>query len=100
VSDAWTVQLPEGAREPFEVYVNGVMQRRDVDYAVEGRTLRFSRPLAQEGKLGALRWLSMFLGIAGTYRKHDTVDVVFQVGSRRTVATGLPIVPPGPPDAA
>jgi len=90
----WSVSLPEGAREPFEVYVNGVPQRRGADYELDGRTLRFSRPLAEEGKLGFWRWLSMFLGVAGTYRKHDTVDVVYEVDGRRVVATGLRVLPP------
>jgi hypothetical protein len=35
----------------------------------------------------------MFLGIAGTYRKNETVDVVYEAGGRRTVATGLPHAP-------
>ena len=86
--------LPDGAGEPFEVYVNGVLQHRGADYEVDGQTLCFLRPLAQEGKLGAMRWASMFLGIAGTYRKNDSVDVVFQAGGRRVVATGLKVVPP------
>jgi hypothetical protein len=34
----------------------------------------------------------MLLGIAGTYRQNDSVDVVYQSGGRRQVATGLPIV--------
>ena len=34
----------------------------------------------------------MFLGIAGTYRKNDSVDVVYEVGGRRVVATGLQII--------
>jgi hypothetical protein len=36
----------------------------------------------------------MFLGIAGSYKKNDSVDVVYSVGGRRTVASGLPIVAP------
>ena len=74
----------------FEVYVNGVPQRRGKDYRVEGRSLVFQRALATEGKLGPIRWLSMFLGIAGTYRQHDTVDVVYEYAGTRTVASGLP----------
>jgi hypothetical protein len=31
----------------------------------------------------------MWLGIAGSYRKHETVDVVYDVGGRRRVETGL-----------
>ena len=51
--------------------------------------LVFDRPLAQEGKLGFWRWLSMLLGIAGTYRKHETVDVQYTVNGKPMVATGL-----------
>jgi hypothetical protein len=83
--------------EPFEVFVNGVLQTRGADYDVAGRTLRFRKPLAKEGRLGLLRWTSMFLGVAGTYRKNDTVDVVYEVAGRRRVASGLPIIPPGGP---
>ncbi len=95
MTDVWTVPLPPGVREPFDVYVNGVLQERGADYEVAGGTLRFRRPLAQEGRLGFVRWASMFLGIAGTYRKHDTVDVVYDRGGRRHVVSGLPVVPPG-----
>jgi hypothetical protein len=94
VSDVWTVPLPSAAREPLEVYVNGVLQHPGADYDVEGGVLAFHKPLASEGKLGALRWTSMFLGIAGTYRKNDSVDVVYEAGGRRVVATGLEIIPP------
>ena len=48
------------------------------DFEVVGRSLVFPRPLAQEGRLGFWRWASMWLGIAGTYRKHETVDVVYE----------------------
>jgi hypothetical protein len=81
------VDLPPHVVPPFEVFLNGVPQRDGADYRVEGRTLVFERPLAREGRLGFWRWLSIFLGIAGTYRQNDTVDVVHQVGGRRTVTT-------------
>ena len=90
MGEAWHVPLPGDAQEPFEVYVNGVLQESGRDYSVEGRVLRFERPLAREGKLGFFRWASMFLGIAGTYRRNDTVDVVYDADGRRTVASGLP----------
>jgi hypothetical protein len=83
------VELPPDVPEEFDVFVNGVPQAAGRDYRVQGRTLVFSRPLAQEGRLGALRWASMFLGVAGTYRKHDSVDVVYERDGRRVVATGL-----------
>ena len=94
MADAWLVPLPEGARQPFEVYLNGVPQRPGVDFTVEGDRLRFTTPLAREGKLGFWRWCSIFLGIAGTYRKNDSVDVVYSVEGRKVVATGLPVIEP------
>jgi len=72
------------------VYVNGVPQQPGRDFDRIGSELVFHRVLAQEGRLGPIRWLSMLLGIAGTYRKHETVDVVYDVGGRRTVATLTP----------
>ncbi len=95
VDEVSYVALPANCVEPFEVYLNGVLQERGVDYAVEGSRLRFARPLATEGRLGALRWTSMFLGVAGTYKKNDSVDIVYAVGGKRTVASRLPIVPAG-----
>ncbi len=84
------VALPAAVASPIEVYVNGVRQERGRDFELRGRELVFTRPLEQEGRLGFIRWLSIFLGLAGTYRKHDTVDVVYEAGGRRLVASGLP----------
>jgi hypothetical protein len=83
------VDLPPEVKAPFEVYINGVRQQPGSDYRVEGRSLVFQRTLAKEGRLGFWRWLSMFLGIAGTYRQNDTVDVIYEAYGRRVVATGL-----------
>ena len=85
------VVLPPQVTAPFEVYLNGVPQRRGADFRVEGGELVFERPLAREGRLGFWRWLSMLLGIAGTYRQNDTVDVAYERGGRRLVASALPI---------
>ena len=73
--------------EPYDVFVNGVQQVPGQDFEVLGRTLLFSRPLEREGRLGFWRWLSLFLGVAGTYRKHDNVDVVYTSGGRRAVVS-------------
>jgi len=86
------VTLPRGVGPSFEVYVNGVRQQEGSDFVREGSELVFTRDLAKEGKLGFWRWTSLFLGIAGTYRQNDSVDVVYDVGGRRFVATGLPII--------
>jgi hypothetical protein len=81
------VELPPHIEGPFEVFVNGVPLERGVDYEQLGRTLVFRHELAQEGRLGFWRWLSLFLGVAGTYRKDDTVDIVYTLHGARTVAS-------------
>ena len=83
------VHLPEHVGGRFEVYVNGVAQEQGRDYRVRGRTLVFDRELRQEGKLGFWRWTSIVFGVAGTYRQNDVVDVVYEQGGRRAVASGL-----------
>jgi hypothetical protein len=92
VSPRTRVELPAHVPPQFEVYVNGVRQEPGRDFQLEGRALVFARPLAEEGKLGFWRWASMWLGIAGTYRKNETVDVVYESGGRRMVETGLKLV--------
>jgi hypothetical protein len=87
------VRLPPDVARPFEVYVNGVPQEEGLDFQIEGRTLVFARELKTEGKLGFWRWTSIFVGIAGTYRQNDSVDVVYQRGGKPVVATKLPLEP-------
>jgi len=89
VSQRTRIELPDHVPPAFEVYVSGVRQVPGRDFDIEGRTLVFDRPLAQEGKLGFWRWASMWLGIAGSYRKHETVDVAYVADGRREVETGL-----------
>ena len=83
--------LPAGVGDAVEVFVNGVRQQPGSDYRREGDELVFDRLLAREGRLGFWRWLSIFLGVAGTYRQNDSVDVVYEAGGRRIVATALPL---------
>ena len=85
------VELPPGLGEQFEVYINGIRQQPGNDFRREGDELVFERNLAREGRLGFWRWLSLFLGVAGTYRQNDSVDVIYEVNGRRTVATKLPM---------
>jgi hypothetical protein len=84
------VHLPAGVGDSYEVYVNGVRQQPGRDFDRLGDELVFRRELAQEGRLGPVRWLSMLLGVAGTYRKHENVDVVYEEGGRRKVASVTP----------
>jgi hypothetical protein len=91
------VELPERVVPPFDVFVGGVEQHAGRDYRLNGRTLVFERRLAREGQLGFWRWLSIFFGVAGTYRKNETVDVVYTVGGQRQVVTLDPTDAPAPP---
>ena len=86
------MDLPPGVAGPIEVYVNGVLQVEGRDFRRRADSLVFERELAREGRLGFWRWLSIILGIAGTYRQNDSVDVVYEHGGRRMVAPGLPLV--------
>jgi hypothetical protein len=88
--------LPRGAKPPFRVWVNGVEQQEGLDYVVTPQGLRFSKPLAKEGRLGPWRWALIFFGIAGTYRKNDSVDVQYDAGGKTRLATALEIVSADP----
>jgi hypothetical protein len=96
VESASQIDLPEGVTAPFHVFVNGVEQHPGADFDQIGTTLVFRRELAPEGRLGFWRWLSLFLGVAGTYRKNDTVDVVYSDGGNRRVVTLAPHAPRTP----
>lgn len=73
--------------------MNGVGQEEGRDYEVEGRTLVFDRELRSEGKLGFWRWTSIFVGVAGTYRQNDSVDVAYRRDGKPVVAAKLPLEP-------
>jgi hypothetical protein len=90
------VELPSGVVEPFDVYVNGVPKRRGLDYELRGSTLYLADELTGEGRLGFWRWASLWLGVAGTYRRNDKVDVV--KGGHVFTLTPVPAEPaPAPP---
>jgi hypothetical protein len=91
VSVRTRVELPAGLGDDFDVYLNGIRQQPGKDFRREGDELVFDRQLSSEGRLGFWRWLSLFLGVAGTYRQNDSVDVIYQAAGRRHVARGLPL---------
>src|SRR4051794_41779485 len=90
------IELPAHVPPVFEVYVGGIRQVPGRDFQVEGRSLVFDRPVAQEGRLGFWRWASMWLGIAGAYRRDETGDGAYQADGRPAGGTGLPPPPHGP----
>ena len=87
------VVLPSEVRRPFQVYLNGVEQREGADFVVSDGALVFERALAKE-KVGVARWTSMVLGIAGSYGRNDSVDVVFERAGKPAVAAKLRFEPP------
>jgi hypothetical protein len=85
-------RLPTGAEPPFTVFVNGIEQSEGSDYNVRVGEIVFTRPIVKE-KVGAGRWLAMYLGLFGTYRKNETVDVQYIRRGKVELASDLPIHP-------
>ena len=45
----------------------------------------FNRPIIKE-QVTPGRWMAMYLGLFGTYRKHETVDVEYQLDGETRLA--------------
>ncbi len=86
------VKLPRGAEPPIRVYVNGVEQRRGKDYDLRRTEVVFKRPIVKEGKVGATRWAAMYLGLFGTYRKHETIDIEYHLGGQTKLVSDAKVV--------
>jgi hypothetical protein len=86
------VKLPAGAEPPFTVFVNGVEQSEGGDYEVGDGEIVFGRPIVKE-KVGTGRWLAMYLGLWGTYRKNETIDLQFRRDGKIELLSDLAVVP-------
>ena len=86
------IKLPAGAEPPFIVFVNGIEQKEGADYNLRADEIVFTRQIVKE-RVGTGRWLAMYLGLFGTYRKHETVDVQFTRGGRVELASDVKIQP-------
>lgn len=84
-------KLPAGAEPPFTVFINGVEQSRE-SYRIEAKEIIFDRPIIKE-KVGTGRWLAMYLGLFGTYRKNETIDLQFNKGGKVELRSDLPVIP-------
>jgi hypothetical protein len=83
VAETSIVRLPDSVQEPFQVYLNGVLQRPGVDYEASTGVLHFPRRLAAD-RVSGWRWLLGAFGI-GTYRQDDSVDVSYELDGRSHV---------------
>jgi len=84
------VKLPAGAEAPYTVFVNGIEQREGADYRVAAGEIVFTRDIVKE-EVGKGRWLAMYLGLFGTYRKNETIDLQFQRGGKTELLSDLPV---------
>jgi hypothetical protein len=87
------VRLPRGAEPPIRVYVNGVEQSEGSDFRMRRGEIVFERPIVKEGKVSGFRWLAMLLGLFGTYRKHETVDVEYRLSGEVKLYSDVEILP-------
>ena len=71
------------------MYLNGVPQRPDLDFQLEGRTLVFDRALRKD-RVSGWRWFLGAWGV-GTYRQDDTIDVSYEADGKVRVAHALAV---------
>jgi hypothetical protein len=86
------VKLPAGAEAPYVVYINGVEQSAGADYTVAAGEIVFTHQIVKE-KVGTGRWLAMYLGLFGTYRKNETIDLQFQRKGKTELISDLTVEP-------
>jgi hypothetical protein len=86
------VRLPRGAEPPIVVYVNGIEQEPGGDYELRGGEIVFARPIVKE-KVGLGRWMAMYLGLFGTYRKNETIDIEYRLGGKAKLASDVDVLP-------
>jgi hypothetical protein len=85
-------RLPRGAEKPVVVYINGVAQQEGADYELRRGEVVFKRPILKE-KVGMGRWMAMYLGLFGTYRKNETIDIEYRLGGQTKLASDVEVIP-------
>ena len=83
--------FPPGSASASRSSSTASSQQPGTGLPARGRRARLRPAAGAGGQLGFWRWLSLFLGVAGTYRQNDSVDVVYELAGRALVATGLPL---------
>ena len=83
------LRLPEDARPPYHVYVNGAERVEGTDYVVEDGVIRFTQPLNAGRREGMWKKLVMSTAGIGFYGRGDSIDVHYTGG----VAVALRVEP-------
>ena len=86
------VRVPRGAETPIVVYINGVAQQEGSDYELRRGEVVFKRPILKE-KVGMGRWMAMYLGLFGTYRTNETIDIEYRLGGDAKLASDVEVIP-------
>jgi hypothetical protein len=84
-------RLPRGAQEPIRVHINGVEQPRGEVWDVRNGKIVFTRPIVKE-QVSKGRWMAMYLGLFGSYRKNETVDVEYSLRGEPKLAADVEIL--------
>ena len=84
-------RLPRGASEPIRVHINGVEQPRGEVWDVGDGEILFTRPIVKE-HLSRGRWMAMYLGLFGSYRKNETVDVEYTLAGAPKLASDVEVI--------
>lgn len=76
-----------------KIYLNGIEQSAPEDYELDAdaRVIYFHKPIRKEQKLPWYRWMWIFIGVAGSYKQNDSVDVVCRAGGELKHHVNLPI---------
>lgn len=85
-------KLPRGAAEPIRVHINGVEQNRGEVWDVRGDKVVFTRQIVKE-YVSKGRWMAMYLGLFGSYRLNEQVDVEYALDGKSKLAANIEILP-------
>jgi hypothetical protein len=84
-------RLPRGAQEPIRVHINGVEQARGEVWDVRQGEIVFTRPIIKES-VSRGRWMAMYLGLFGSYRLNEAVDIEYSLGGAPKLAADVEIL--------
>ena len=84
--------MPAGAGRPSPSSSTGSSRARAPTTGSQDGEIRFRRPIVKE-KVSTGRWLAMYLGLFGSYRKDEKVDLQFSRDGKMQLRPDLPLIP-------